>query len=331
MNTTRSEALPREELLDLVRHAVMAPSGHNTQPWQFAISERTIEIRADFTRRLPVVDPDDHALFISLGAALENLRIAACRRGLEPEVDYFPRAAADSLVVRITGSGRPVENELFHAIPERQSTRSDYDGRTIPSAELRALEEAGAERGVRVRIFTGKPEIEDIVELVMEGNRRQMNDRAFVRELIDWVRFSRSEAETHGDGLIGAAMGMPSVPRWLGEPIMKALLRPGAEASRAAKRIRGSSALVLFVAEKHEREHWVRLGQSFERVALAATLRGIRNAHMNMPCEVPEVREQFRRHLGLTVEEPLLLLRIGYGRQMPRSPRRPTSEVIVGA
>jgi nitroreductase len=331
MRSPQIAALPQQLLMELVRHAVQAPSGHNTQPWRFALSGETIDILPDFSRRLPVVDPDDHALFISLGAALENLTIAAKQRGLAPHTDYFPAHAADSLVVRLLPMSGPDESELFRAIPERQSTRSTYDGTPIPTADLRQLEAASVQDGVRFRVFTDRKQIESVTEFVKEGNRKQVSDPAFVRELIDWVRFSRKEAEAHNDGLTGAVMGMPAAPRWLGERIMKTILRPEAEASKAEERIRSSSALMLFIAEKHDREHWVKLGRSFERVSLAATVLGIRNAHMNMPCEVPEVREQFRRYLGLAEEEPLLLLRIGYGKLMPRSPRRPPSAVVLTA
>jgi hypothetical protein len=56
-------------------------------------------------------------------------------------------------------------------------------------------------------------------------------------------------------------------------------------------------------------------------VALTATALDIRQAHMNMPCEVPALREELRRHLDLGAAHPLLLLRLGYAKPMPRSPR----------
>jgi hypothetical protein len=329
MKTIHAAVIPRNELLELVRHAVMAPSGHNTQPWRFALLGDRIEIHPDLSRRLPVVDPDDHALYISLGAALENLRIAALQRGRYPTTEYFPAAAPGSLVVHLRRRTRAIETELFRAIPDRQSTRSSYDGRPIPAADLRELEKASAVEGVRFRLFTEKNDLAAVTDLVKEGNRWQMCDPAFVQELIDWVRFSRKEAKVHTDGLIGPVMGMPVVPRWLGERVMRLMLRPESEAARAEKLIRSSAALMLFVAEKNDREHWVKLGQSFERVALAATVRGIRQAHLNMPCEVLEVRKQFQQYLGLVDEQPLLLLRIGYGKLMPRSPRRPVEAVIL--
>lgn len=62
---------------ELVRHATLAPSSHNTQCWKFGGDEKSISIRPDFGRRCPVVDPDAPHLFVSLGCAAENLVQAA--------------------------------------------------------------------------------------------------------------------------------------------------------------------------------------------------------------------------------------------------------------
>src|SRR6202035_5037726 len=69
-------------LRELVRYATLAPSSHNTQCWKFRVQERSITIEADVSRRCPVVDPDDHHLFVSLGCATENLAQAALANGL---------------------------------------------------------------------------------------------------------------------------------------------------------------------------------------------------------------------------------------------------------
>ena len=76
-------------LRDLVRQATLAASSHNTQPWKFTLAERSITILPDFTRRTPIVDPDDHHLFVSLGCATENLVHAALASGLHADVRYM--------------------------------------------------------------------------------------------------------------------------------------------------------------------------------------------------------------------------------------------------
>jgi hypothetical protein len=78
VNTSDHALLLRE----LVRYATLAPSSHNTQCWTFRLQERLITIESDSSRRCPVVDPDDHHMFVSLGCATENLAHAALANGL---------------------------------------------------------------------------------------------------------------------------------------------------------------------------------------------------------------------------------------------------------
>ena len=67
---------------DIVRHATLAPNGHNTQPWKFrVVGTQRIDILPDWSRRTPVVDPDDHHLFVSLGCAAANQDVASVHGG----------------------------------------------------------------------------------------------------------------------------------------------------------------------------------------------------------------------------------------------------------
>jgi hypothetical protein len=40
------------DLRAVIRNASLAANSHNTQPWQFEIGDRAIEIRPDFSRRM---------------------------------------------------------------------------------------------------------------------------------------------------------------------------------------------------------------------------------------------------------------------------------------
>jgi len=78
--------IPEEIYQKIVRYAVKAPSGHNTQPWQFARNEDGFFIKPDFSRALPLADPLHRELFISLGCLAETAMIAAQYYGYQPSV-----------------------------------------------------------------------------------------------------------------------------------------------------------------------------------------------------------------------------------------------------
>jgi len=315
----------------LIHYATLAPSGHNTQPWKFSVNENVIHIYPDFSRCLPVVDPDDHALYISLGCALENLIIAAGQIGHKSIVDYFPKDEKEECIrVTLNENGNDDVEDIYRAITVRQSNRSMYNGKEIPDDDVQKLRDANVYDTVNINIFkTNDKDIEPIIEFVKEANRIQFNDKRFVQELISWMRFSKKEMRNRKDGLTAEVMGFPFVPRWLGRIIIKTFVKPEREASKCEKQIRSSSIMMLFIGKKNDKKHWMDIGRSFERVALTATSLGIAHAHINMPCEVVSIREKLARHIGVTEnEEPLLLIRFGYAKKLPRSPRRPMKEIM---
>ncbi len=316
----------------LIEYATMAPSGHNTQPWKFSAEDHEIRIYPDHNRSLPVVDPDDHALYISLGCALENLIIAAKQDGLKSSAEYFPPDEKEECIrVTLFQNGEPGDDELFNVIPVRQSNRSLYNEKKIPGDYVRKLTEASQFDSVKIKTFDANHKVtEPVIDLVKEGNRVQFSDQDFVEELISWIRFTRKEMNERNDGLSAEVMGFPFVPRWFGRFILKTFAKPESEASKAEKQLRSSSLLMLFISKKNDKKHWIETGRSFQRVVLTATSLGIVHAHLNMPCEVETVRKKLSAHLGLNNDEqPLLLIRFGYAKELPRSPRRPIDEVIL--
>lgn len=88
------------QMREIIHYATLAPNGHNTQPWKFAITQNAIEIYPDYTRRLPVVDPDNREMWISLGCALENLLLAAAASGYAANVIY--PGSTDAITVNLT-------------------------------------------------------------------------------------------------------------------------------------------------------------------------------------------------------------------------------------
>jgi hypothetical protein len=319
-----------DQFKEIIHYATLAPSGHNTQPWKFSIKNNSILIYPDYSRGLHVVDPDDHALFISLGCALENLIIAVNHIGYSAKVECFPpNEEKDCIRATINKEKVEFDPDLFNAIPNRQATRSKYDGRPIPTEDLEKLKQASKQDKVSFILFTDGKEMDPIIEFVKEGNILQFRNKSFVNELIKWIRFGKKDALASRDGLNSASMGLPSIPTWLGKFILNTFATPNGEAKKCEKLIRGSSGLVLFIAQSNDKQSWINVGQSFERVALKATTLNIKHAHMNMPCEEVEIRKKLQKHLGLKNEHPLLLLRIGYSNPMPKSYRRPVEDVLI--
>lgn len=176
------------ELDFLVHHATLAANSHNTQPWRFSGGADQVTIHPDFTRATPAVGSDNHHLFASLGCAAENLSLAASAAGRASAVDFLDGQDA----ARVSLGGGVQTDPLFDAIVDRQCTRSDYDGRPVPTDDLDAISAAAKVAGCSVLLVTDKPRMEQVLDLIVAANTAQIEDPAFVS---DRERFHRRKVE----------------------------------------------------------------------------------------------------------------------------------------
>jgi nitroreductase len=327
MTRVRAELDRQSDLAEIVRYATLAANGHNTQPWRFRLFEQAIHILPDFTRRTPAVDPDDHHLYVSLGCAAENLALAAAARGRPGELRFEPANGGTIMFDFRVGTDQP--SILCDAIPKRQSTRADYDGRTVPLSDLTQLQQAARVSGVEIALITDREQMRRVRDLVTAGNSVQLADPAFVAELKDWVRFNPSAALRSGDGLYSGASGNPSLPTWLGKRLFEVVFKAESENEKYIRQLDSSAGVAVFVSEQADPAHWVRAGQACQRFALQATALGLKHAFINQPVEVANLRPELAAIVGMPGRRPDIVMRFGYGPTLPMSPRRPVQAVLV--
>lgn len=321
----RKELPAGPTLRDLIGYATLAPNGHNTQPWRFTIEGNAIDILPDPSRATSAVDPDDHHLFVSLSCVAETLRIAAEATGRPGAIEV----AGDGGVRFTFTEGTGWSDPLFAAIPKRQSTRAEFDGRPVPAADLEALARAASMPGVGLALVTERPRINQIRDLILVGNGVQMADPAFMVELKHWLRFNPKQAMETGDGLFSAASGNPVLPDLLAGPAFDHFFTVASENDKYARQIDSSAGLAVFIGEREDKAHWIAVGRACQRFALAATSFGLRTSFVNQPVEVAPLRPQLAVLVGASGKRPDLVMRFGYGPTLPFSPRRPVTAVLV--
>lgn len=317
----------REQVEFLLRYAVLAPSGHNSQPWSFHITDRGVEVFADRTRRLPVCDPADRELLISVGAAITNLRVAAAHFGFESTVFYEEPADLDGplalVTLRETCDPDPQLRALFGAILKRHTVRVEFDDREIDSETLDRL--CDVVEGCDQLRFVVPHERTKTAELVEEANRRLMRDERYRNELADWVRPNDT---TEGDGMTGDAFGIPGPLSAFAPWVIRRFDVGDERGLRDRKAVTGAAGLIVLTGDD-TRVALIRAGEALERLLLALTSLGVQYAFVNQPIEVPELRRELWA-LIRTPAPPQLLLRIGYTSSAQRPmPRRRVREVTT--
>jgi hypothetical protein len=322
--------LENEKLAFCLRYAILAASSHNSQPWHFRVDSRHVDLYADRTRTLPIVDPDGRELVISCGAALLHLRLAMRRFGLVPEVQTFPEPVSQDLLarVRIAGYAPPGgdETRLFDQIPQRRTNRQAFEPRDLPAVLMTALGNDAEVEGAWLRIAKGDDARHAVADLVAEADRRQWADFGFRTELAQWTHANRSPAR---DGIPGYAIGMNDVASLAAPIVMRTFDLGKGTAARDRELAEGSPVLAVVGTANDTPAAWLAAGQALSRLLLRARGAGVWASFLNQPIEVAALRPHLGEILG-NGGFPQLLLRLGYGPDPAApTPRRSLEEVLL--
>jgi nitroreductase len=311
-----------------LRYAALAPSNRNAQPWLFYVSDDAIELYADRSRALPLVDPQDRELTIGCGAALFHLRIALRHFGYQAQFRAFPVSYEPDLLARVRLGVRseptPEEEMLFHAIPQRHTNRLPFEGTRVPNRLLAALQAAAGKEGAALNIISDSDAKYAVANLVFEADQAQWGDPEFRREMADWLHPSRS---SEADGIPGYAFGLESA-EWSSAPATK----DASDISNAISRrdymlALASPVLAVLATEADTARDWLSAGQAIARVLLTASAEGVSAAFFNQPLQIAGLRAAVREVTGAK-GFPQLMLRLGYGPVVKPTPRRNVSEMV---
>jgi hypothetical protein len=319
---------PSDRLRYVLRYAILAPSRHNAQPWLFEIEGDEARLYADHRRALPVADPQGREMFMSCGAALFNLRVAASHFGHATSVEVLASAGRrDGLAARLRLEERrastPDMDELFRAIPVRRTNRLPLDSREPPAGLVTALLREARTEGALLRTVEDNERCA-VAELVAEGSRIQWRTPRFCAELAAW---SRPNGTRSLDGMPGYAHGMSNAASYLQRLRMR-FANPGlVEADRDRRRALSTRALVALSTRGDTAADWLAAGEALQRVLLRATAAGLYASYFNQPIELSDLRTRLRQTLGET-GHPQLMFRLGYGLEVRATPRRPVGAVL---
>ncbi len=317
----------KTDFIQIASYASKAPSGHNTQPWKFHITDSTITVLPNLDVALPVVDRNNRELFISLGCAVENLCIAASYFGY---TTHIIECSIEVIILELTKNALTIEDSLFHQIEKRQTNRNIYNGNKISDGILQQLQSIPKENGIQFYFTEISTSFANtITQYIMKGNEIQMADIAFKNELLSWMRFNKKQVEATHNGLSYLVFGNPPLPRILARPIVSLFLKPNAQNKSDRKKIDSSSHFVVCATQRDTIEEWINLGRTLQRFLLKVTEIGISYAFLNQPCEVAALAFDLREKLPVNKEHPTLIMRIGYAKQIPYSPRKKIETLLV--
>jgi nitroreductase len=327
MTVTTASAV-RNALQSAAVRAALAPSVHNTQPWKFVVTLDALEIHADPTRQLAVLDPRGRQLTISCGCALFNARVAIAAAGFEPVVARLPEPARPHLLARISvGAARdwaPIA-DLEPAIADRRTNRYAFAEDPVPPSVVHDLISAARDENTDLIPITVSDHRKATAELSRLASRLQNDDPAYLAELLAWT--TDDPRRTDGVQARSVPYAGPLSTADDAVPIRPFDVR-GTGWLPASSGSDAEHCLVLLAATEDGQAAWLRTGEALEHVWLTLTRLGYAASPLTEIVEVPQTHERLRAALGTDLH-PQLLLRVGLAPYAPPTPRRPVDDVIA--
>jgi len=321
---------PLLELLDL---ASRSPSSHNAQPWAFVPSgEGRLILRSDRSRWLRMVDPANRELLLSFGALIETLRQAAPALGYGVDIEMLAERAEASDIARLHLTASAEATSTAPAlIRSRATTRTPFLPAALAARDVDRL--LGLDQGALHYVPREDPAGRLLVDATTEAFSQQTWDETKQSELAEWLRFSRREVRTRGDGLTPEALGLSSLARtvWYAAFTRKQALKPSFRRSSikvTRRQLDGCAGFLVVTSADRSVGALLDAGAIYMRALLRATERGVAHHTMSYALEEDPWRDQIGP--AIQIERPIqFIVRVGAAKRLSRpAVRRPASEQV---
>lgn len=352
--------IERDVLEKIVEAGGRAPSIDNCQPWLFRVSGDSIHILLDEARAEFFGDYNHTGSYVTIGAVIENIVVAAEYFGLNPSVTPFP-AEKDSPAAKISFSraGSQASNPLYPYIKERCTNRKAYSRAALSEKHLREIAGIPRPKGAVLHLIQDRKAIRKVARLAASVDRTSFEHKFLHQGLFKWIRWSEEQALRSGDGLpVGALdlniMNRASLRMMSHWPLTDFLNNFGLSyvvGKVNSRLLLQASAIGFIVMESSTREDYLEGGRFFERIWLKAAslglslqpfggtaflltrlLRAKESGYSESQRErLFSVYEKLKGMFSLDEKNGFIMLfRVGYcGEPSVRAPRRPLSEIIL--
>lgn len=329
-NEFPKDGVLRDQLKFFVNYAVLAPSGHNTQPWKFQIKNTGIDLFVDMLRALPKSDVNHRQTLISLGCALENFLIAADYFGFGCEVEYFPTSQQE-IVARVECSKRVAVGKkgdhLLDYIPKRWTDRHQYSKTPIEEPIIHSFKNFVFE-DIQID-FVGwdqKEKMNVIADKAVEAGIVAMHSNGFRDELSQYVKPSSTDSTV---GMPGHTLGVPALMSFFLPTMIKRFNMAQVNKMKDTSLLKKHTPVFGIISTKDDTHRaWVKAGQCFERIFLEAGRYGLHVAPLAAIVQTGEYYKDLQKILRISMR-PQVFFRMGYSKRQPvHSPRIMGWEVV---
>ncbi|MFB9907613.1 Acg family FMN-binding oxidoreductase [Allokutzneria oryzae] len=309
--------MPEDDtVLAAIELAGRAPSVHNSRLWRWRIDDTALHLYADWTRHVPVTDPDGRDLAISCGATLHHLRVALAALGWGSVVHRLPHPYDLRHLASVTLYSRQPRSDdiaLLAAIQNHRCDRRAYSSWPVPDQLIDELRESAATEGCALRLVTDRTGRAELLAAIVATDRAQ-------REALAQPAVCSGRHAGHRVGVL-AASGAVVHTGPEEDPLQPAETRSDPEAG----------VLLVVGTSADDVASRLRAGEAASAVLLRANSFQLASHMLTQPLDVRGIRAGTRRRVLGGELFPQIVLRLGWphvtAEPLPTSPRPAVSAI----
>lgn len=278
-----------DSVRSLLEAAIRAPSGENVQPWQFVVRENNgvsiIDVRVTKEREQSLYGWGERASLVAVGAALENIRIAATREGFLAQIDTLPIAGDPHLAARVHLSpGASAKDPLYDAIFRRSTNRKAYAKTLLTDSEITALKNEALKIGGEVRFATSEDEKKKLAFVGSCNERIMLGNPVLHQFFFSHVNWSKADDDRKKTGFFidtlelapPAKVGFKVMSVWSRARFLNKFLKFNkVAAGQNAVTYASCAAFGAIVSDSESPKDAIEAGRTMQRVWLEATHLGL--------------------------------------------------------
>lgn len=289
-------AIAEEKLLYLIAAAKLAPSGGNNQPWKWHYQNNVLHLFLDESEAHAYLDPQLISSYTSMGAAIENLLLAAAKQQLNVNWQLTPQFAPKHIAFfSFADNHTPSQEEitLEKQIPLRHTNRKSPPRQEIKDTTISYLQQLVQQTaGAQLTFVTDIEKIKTLAQIATQTDLLRMfipeaHEDFITREM----RWSVKEANEAEDGI-----GIHTLDLNNNDHVGIRLLRDrkmidflqeikgGSAFNRLlTQQFVSSSAIGLITMPNREITSWINAGLAAERMWLGASSLALQIHPVNVP------------------------------------------------
>lgn len=274
----------REAIQKILEIAVCAPSGDNSQPWEFRVYGNEIHVFNIPGKDTSLYNFENRGSYLAHGALVENISIASQTFGFSAKIIPFPSALLpEQTAIVVLSEASAHQDQLFPYIKKRVTNRKPYKKVPLEARyENELIETARHFSKDSLCLVQDRERIEALARIVSLNERLILENKPIHDFLFSMIRWTPAD-EVANPGLYIKTFELPAPAKlffkimksWSRSQVLAKLGFPSFLAAQTTKLYSACSALGVVLIDEENKESFFTAGRIFQRLWLVATKNGL--------------------------------------------------------